>query len=512
MSNSRPQDFQFAPETPAPARHEPWKLMIVDDEEDIHAVTKLALDNFTLDGRPILFIDAYSGREAVDAMERNPDTALVLMDVVMESEHAGLEAIDAIRHKLGNDMVRIIVRTAHPGQAPEHEVVTRYDINDYKEKTDLTAKKLFTSVYTSLMIYEDLRAAARSRVALDQIAEASSTVLRHKVPEQVARGALQLLAGVLGVVEAGETPSFGAILVRNATDPEAPVLCGVGRFAGLTGEPALGAAKALTHIGKVPDDRAWTLGPRAFAARIRGHGTPLGLYLEADHRIAPIEGHVLDVLCRAIETALHVAELNREVYRTQYELIVMLSEAIEQRSKETGHHVRRVGEYSRLLAQLSGLPDDECDTLLVAAALHDAGKIAIPDAILTKPGGLTPAERKVMEAHAEIGAQLFAGKELPVLKAAMIIAGQHHERWDGMGYPNRLAGEQIHLYGRIVALADVFDALGSHRCYKQAWPTKEVLKTVEDERGRHFDPKLVDLLTDHLDRFLAIRDRFADPN
>jgi response regulator RpfG family c-di-GMP phosphodiesterase len=135
----------------------------------------------------------------------------------------------------------------------------------------------------------------------------------------------------------------------------------------------------------------------------------------------------------------------------------------------------------------------------------------VPDAILGKPGPLTPEERAVMQTHAEAGGDMFAGHDLPVLQAAMIIASQHHERWDGFGYPRKLKGDAIHLYGRIVALADVFDALSSHRCYKKAWPIEEVLATIRTERGRHFDPQLVDLFFQDLDTYLDIRKRFEDP-
>jgi response regulator RpfG family c-di-GMP phosphodiesterase len=506
------KDLVFAPEAPrrGAATRDPWKLMIVDDEHDVHAVTKLALDNFVLDGRSIRFLDAYTGREAVEIMAQHPDTALVLMDIVMESERAGLDAIEAIRKQLGNRIVRIVVRTGHPGQAPERDVVTRYDINDYKEKTELTAKKLFTTVYTGFSLYDDLASTKRSREALDRIATASATVLRRKIPERLARGALQLLAGVLGVNRAAK--KFGAVLVADVNDPKAPIIAGLGKHAALTGV-AIGAPEAAAVREPMQAvARMWDTGPHAFAARIKSAGGhALGLYLETERALPPIDAHVLDVFCRSVDNALHVARLNQDLQKTQYELIMMLSEAIELRSQETGNHVRRVGEYSRMLARYYGLPADEADNLLIAAALHDAGKIAIPDAILMKAGSLTREERGVMEKHAQIGSEMFAGKELAVLREAAIIAGQHHERWDGLGYPRKLKGEEIHVYGRIVALADVFDALGSHRCYKRAWPVAEVVKALQDERGRHFEPRLVDLLLKHLDAFLAIRDRFKDP-
>ena len=509
-------DLVFAQESPntGSSANEPWKLLIADDEEEIHQVTKLALANFMLDGRTIQFIDVYTGREAIGALVENPDIALVLMDVVMETEHAGLDAVDAIRNKIGNKMVRIVLRTGQPGQAPEREVVMRFDINDYKDKTELTAKKLFTLVYTGLSLYRDIQSTKKTREGLERIADASSTILRRRLPERLARGALQLLASILGINQAAKPQRFGALMILNLEAPRPEILAGAGHFEDLTGKPlnTAGSTKAAERLRSIRESEVWTHGPRFIAARLAGpRNSLLGIYLEADQTIAPLDGHVLDVYCRNIALALQAATLNHELNKTQSDLIVMLGEAIEKRSKETGNHVRRVGEFSCLLAKLYGLQEDEADTLLIAAALHDAGKIAIPDAILNKPGRLSPEERVVMETHAEIGGQMFAGKEIPVLKSAMIIADQHHERWDGLGYPNKLKGEAIHIYGRITALADVFDALGSHRCYKKAWPLEDVLQALRDERGRHFEPALVDLFLNNLDQFLIIRDRLQDP-
>lgn len=492
-----------------------WKLLIADDEEEIHRVTKLALSGVTIAGRPLAFVDAYTGAEAVEIMRRMPDIALILMDVVMENDHAGLDAVSAIRKRLGNHAVRIVLRTGQPGQAPEREVITRYDINDYKEKTELTAKKLFTLVYTGLSLYGDLQALRRSRESLERLLGATATVLRRRYPERLAQGILHVTASLLGCVTTDEVGHTGGFAVDFAPLDErrAPtVFAATGPFTALsTASPPQIPELAMSRLRQVPEPARWVCTPKFFAAEfeeLQGHR--LMFYLETDQAFDVPDSAILDLFHRNISISLHSAHLHDEVERTQRELIWMLSEAIEQRSRETGNHVRRVGEYSRLLGRLHGLDEQEASLLMLAAPLHDAGKIAIPDAILNKPGRLTPEERVVMETHAGVGERIFAAQSLPVLKAAAIIAGQHHEKWDGSGYPNRLAGEAIHIYGRIVALADVFDALGSERCYKHAWPLPEVLALLEKERGRHFDPTLIDLLFAHLPKFLEIRDRLAD--
>ncbi len=208
--------------------------------------------------------------------------------------------------------------------------------------------------------------------------------------------------------------------------------------------------------------------------------------------------------------ALESAMLLREIEQTQSDLVFILGEAGESRSKETGNHVKRVAGYCRILARGLKLPDEEVELIEMASPLHDLGKIAIPDSILKKPGKLTSEEFDIMKTHAQIGYDILLGSDRPLLHTARLIAGQHHEKWNGRGYPKGLSGEDIHLYGRIGAIADVFDALVSDRCYKKAWPLDKVLKLFEEERGEHFDPTLVDLLFDNLDKFVAIKERFVD--
>ena len=202
--------------------------------------------------------------------------------------------------------------------------------------------------------------------------------------------------------------------------------------------------------------------------------------------------------------------MDLEIITTQREIVYKLGEVSESRSKETGNHVRRVAAYSRLLALGAGLSQKEADLVQMASPMHDIGKIAIPDAILNKPGRLTPEEFEIMKTHAQLGHDMLDHSERPILKAAAIIAGEHHEKWDGSGYPHGTAGEDIHVYGRITAVADVFDALGSERVYKKAWPLEKIVDLFREERGRHFDPALVDILLGQLDEFLEIRTEFQD--
>jgi len=208
--------------------------------------------------------------------------------------------------------------------------------------------------------------------------------------------------------------------------------------------------------------------------------------------------------------AIEAAKLNEEIEETQRDVIFALAEAGETRSKETGNHVQRVSEYCRSLALLACLPKKEAELLKLAAPMHDIGKIAIPDAILLKPGRLDPEEFAVMKTHAESGYTILKGSARPILKAAATVAREHHERYDGTGYPRGLKGNDIHIFGRICAIADVFDALGSDRVYKKAWPIEKIVEEFTAQRGAQFDPALIDTFLAHLDQFTAIRERLKD--
>jgi len=212
-----------------------------------------------------------------------------------------------------------------------------------------------------------------------------------------------------------------------------------------------------------------------------------------------------------ISKNIHEIEyLNKEIENTQKEVIFTMGAIGESRSKETGNHVKRVAEYSRILALLYGLEKEEAELLKEASPMHDIGKVGIPDAVLKKPSVLNDHEWLIMKSHAQLGYEMLKHSNRTILKAAAIVAREHHEKWDGSGYPRGLKGEDIHIYGRITAVADVFDALGSDRCYKQAWPLAEIKEFFIDQRAKHFDPKLVDLFMDNLDEFLEVRDKYKD--
>jgi response regulator RpfG family c-di-GMP phosphodiesterase len=216
------------------------------------------------------------------------------------------------------------------------------------------------------------------------------------------------------------------------------------------------------------------------------------------------------LLLAYLNDVTQVVELNDAIEETQREVIYAMGEIGETRSKETGNHVKRVALYSKKLALLYGLSQQDADLLHMASPMHDIGKVGIPDAILNAPRKLTFDEFEIMKTHASLGYNMLKSSNKPILKAASIVANEHHEKFDGSGYPNGSSGEDIHIFGRITAVADVFDALGSDRVYKKAWKLEDILSLFEKESGKHFDPKIVNLFKENLDEFLEIRNKFKD--
>lgn len=205
-----------------------------------------------------------------------------------------------------------------------------------------------------------------------------------------------------------------------------------------------------------------------------------------------------------------IVELNLELKNTQEEILTRMGMIAETRSEETGYHVRRVAEYCKIIATHLGIDKDDIDLLYSASALHDIGKVGIPDDILHKAGKLTDVEFEIMKSHTTVGYHMLNGSKNKIVKTASQIAYEHHEKWDGSGYPKGIKEEEIHIYSRITALADVFDALGEDRSYKKGWPLPDIINFINDQKGKHFDPEIVDIFNEHMQEFLYIRKKFRN--
>ncbi|WP_434940459.1 DUF3369 domain-containing protein [Shewanella sp. HL-SH8] len=489
----------------------PWKVVIIDDEPGIHDVTKFALSQFNLDGRGLAFYSCFSGEEGFNLFRDEHDIALAFVDVVMENDHAGLDLIQRIRGELNNHSTRIILRTGQPGSAPEERVIRDFDINDYKAKTELTAAKLKSCVYTSLRSYRDIKTIEQSQRGMEKVISASSSVLRsstlHHFGSAVLEQTLQLLSLDSSALY---LTSYHQDLYQ---DTQMNLLAATG---GLVSYSEIDSVESLPGDVKEYIIEAIALKTSVVHDNIYvgfyefGNDVTSILYLEHNAALSPLQVRILELFAANVSLTFENLAGKENVQQTQKELILIIGDAIEQRSKETGAHVRRVALMSEILAEHLKLSNDFIETIRYAAPLHDVGKIGIPESILHKPGKLTDEEWQIMKTHAEKGYDLLAASNRIIAKMGARIAYTHHERWDGQGYPRGLVGEQTPIEGRIMAIVDVIDALLSKRSYKDAWPVEKVIGYLNEQSGKQFDPKMCDASLELMDRFIAIQRDMPD--
>jgi response regulator RpfG family c-di-GMP phosphodiesterase len=484
-----------------------WRVLIVDDDVDVHAVTRLALRNVTFKGRELELFSAHSGQEGFEMLRDISDIALVLLDVVMETDDAGLLLAKRIRGELANEIVRVVLRTGQPGQAPEQRVIIEYDINDYKAKTELTTQKLFTTVIASLRAYETLLMLERSRAGLGKILEGATNLYKIHSLREFASGVLNQVSAVLDVGADG-------VLCVLHNDPDNVTLA----------SKVVAATGCYAHLADnelLPHDHQLTQAiERAFREKCNQYQHPIDVlfvHTQQGHEFAisvtppwpltQVQRDLMEVFCHRIAAAFDNLYLFGQLHKAQEATVVALADLAEFRDEGTGGHVRRVQTLTEAIAkklQQRGIYQDEMspqllDMVGVASILHDVGKVSTPDHILLKPGVHTSEERGVMQTHARVGQAILERAAKMVDGASYLtfgaqIAGGHHEHFDGGGYPRKLVGFDIPLAARIVAVVDVFDALLHRRPYKAPWPFEEVIAYIRERRGTQFDPEIVDIL------------------
>ena len=517
VAHSVSDQFLFMQETTkletnqaAPGR--PWVILVVDDEQAVHDVTQLVLKSFEFDGRPLKILTAMSGIEARAIISHRNDISLILLDVVMETDNSGLELVKFIRDELHNRYTRIILRTGQPSQAPEEEVIRMYDINDYKEKADLTRTKLRTALFTALRSYRDICTIADSVKGLTRVIKAINTVAEADSLRVFASAVLAQITQLLNIDDAAIYVAGISPYAEKTDQGKQIILAATGKF----------TDSALLSDERIPDDAkaAISLALRekksthnevcyvGFHETTHGFGSVL--YLYHNRTLTELETHLFEIYSASVAITYETLISKEEIEESERELSYIVGEAVECRSKETSSHVRRVGLISGFLARAYGIDEKDCETIELSAPLHDVGKVGIPDHILNKPGRLNIEEWKEMQTHAQIGADLLNKSTRHILRMGAIIAAQHHENWDGNGYPRGLAGEDIHITGRITALADVSDALLSARCYKPAWKESDAIALIQKQSGKKFQPELVDLFMENIDEIRLIRAQHPD--
>lgn len=496
---------------------DPWRVLVVDDEPEVHKITKLVLQNIHFENQSIELLHAYSAKEAKTLLQ-NQDShnpiGLAFIDVVMETDTAGLDLVKFIREELNNHITRIVLRTGQPGQAPEESVIKDYDINDYKSKTELTASKLKTVLYASLRSFRDIISIEQHRLGLQKVLEA---VANTSAETSLRSLTSQILSQIASVLDLEEDAMYCSVLTQPQTETDQKqhfkVLSKAGRlFADLKEDEICDMQPDIEtlFLQAYQQKKSVQDGIHYVAYIEPASGEENLLYVRKDPPLNELNIHLLNIFIDNFAKAYTALALKDEVEQSQRELVYILGEAVELRSKETGSHVKRVGEISYILAKAYGLDQAECELIKLASPLHDVGKVSIPDAVLNKPGKLESEERQIMETHAEAGYKMLKNSNTHTLQAASLISLEHHEHWDGNGYPAGKSGENINIMARIAGLADVFDALGSKRCYKDPWPTEEIMALINSLKGKQFEPKLVDLLSENLDEISKLREKFPD--
>lgn len=457
----------------------PTILVVDDTPKNIQLVANI-LNKLGL--YEIIF--AFNGRDALKRVHEN-EVSLILLDIMMP-EIDGFEVASALKLDEKYKNIPIIFITAFT------------DSESIKKGFEIGGEDYITKPFSS----PELIARVNTHIELHK----ARAMLQRQLNENIS-----LLEQYKNAVDESDivskTDTKGVITYVNkkfieiSGYTEAELIGKPHNIVRHPETPSEGFAKMWKHIQQ---KKIW----KSEIKNLKKDGT----YWVAESTIVPIldtNGEIVEYMSvRHDITAIH--DLYIEIENTQKEVIQTLGAIGETRSKETGNHVKRVAGYSYLLAKLYGLDELECEMLRDASPMHDIGKIGIPDDILNKPGKLTADEFEIIKTHARLGYDMLCRSERKIFKTASTISHEHHEKYDGSGYPRGLKGEDIHIYGRITAIADVFDALGSDRCYKKGWELDDILKFLQDESGKHFDPKLINMFLSNIEQFLDIRRIFKE--
>ena len=477
------------PPTPQPTgpRHV-WKLLVVDDDADVRELTRMNLKGFRFADRDLEIIEAASAHEARSIVANHRDIAVALIDVVMETDDAGLRLVEFIRKEVGNNMVRLIIRTGQPGMAPERHVIEHYDIDDYKDKTELTAIRLFTTVRSALKAYRDLRTIDLDRVGLQYVLQSAPDIYRisNRSLNNFFQGVLTQIIGLCHLSESSFISTIdGAIATFDERDVKVQAISDELAHQPRFEEIRSHCAEAVL-TGATPDG----LRKEAYVVPLMVQQKPVGfIYIEPTADLNESDRGLITMVAQQCSSALENLRLHINLTESYDHMIDMLAKIAEFKDSTTGSHIRRIDHYTRLVAIELGISEEEAAFYGKASRLHDVGKVGIDDAILRKPGRLIPDEMDAMRLHTHLGARILEHDKF--LAVAYDIALHHHEWWAGKGYPEGRPSREFHLATRIVSVVDVFDALVSRRPYKDPWEPQDAADEIERGSGTQFDPAVV---------------------
>ena len=489
--------------------HKPYKIVIADDDEEVHHVTKLIFRGFLFEGHPLEIIDTYSAAQTVEIFQTTSDIAVLFLDVVMEKHFSGLDVVKTVRENLSNSSVRIVLRTGQPGEAPEEEVIRDYDINDYRIKTELTANRLKTTLYSALRSFRDIQSLEKHKAGLEKIIKTTSTLFENNSLKDFLTSMLEELSNFQHdnpemLYVRGESNEINHGFVTVGERKKNLIVAATGKYENYIGMD-IEAIPELAHLTHwIKDNNGEKIIHRlkeGFIIESRGK-SQLNNFIFIDGNWESFDFELIQLFLSNFSVALDNFILSNLLNSTQRDVLYALGETVECHFEETGNHVKRISEMMYHFALHKGLPLSECEMVKIASSMHDLGKIAIPDAILKKPGNLSKEEFDIIKTHSVHGYSILSKSKVPLLSLAAEIALHHHERYDGTGYPSQLAGKNISLNARMMAIVDVFDAMTHRRVYKDAIDIDHALLYLNDNKGKHFDPELVDLFIENLDSIL----------
>lgn len=473
-----------------------WNVLIVDDEIDIRTLTRISLRDFSFSNQTLNFIEASSAAEAMELLKIHDDIALALIDVVMETDDAGLKLVEYIRNELKNSMIRIVIRTGQPGLAPERYVIDHYDIDDYKDKTELTAARLYTTVRSALKAFRDLQAIDVNRRGLERVLQATPAIyqLGYAPLSDFFNGMLTQIIGLCRLSNLSHIGSMeGAIMIIDDNEPQ--VRAATGQFIKNSRFEEI-HQQCVSAI--LSGELASTLRYNTTVLPLIVSGKPVGyIYIEPIESLSDVNRNLIEIFAQQCSQALENHELHCNIIASFESAIDMLAEIAEYKDKATGGHVNRLDCYTHAIAVEMGVSEEDAKSYGKASRLHDVGKVGTPDYILAKPSKLTFDEFEIIKKHTTLGANILSHDA--AFELARQIAGGHHEFWNGNGYPLGIESKELPLAVRIVSVADVFDALISWRPYKQPWAIQKAREVIQDGAGTQFDPTVVNAFLKLLD-------------
>lgn len=439
------------------------KILIVDDSKTVHSELTAILSDIYLNGK-VLDIEHAYGFEDFRKIFVPEKYALVITDLVMERDDSGIQVINHIRHTCNDKRTRIILMTANPEKIPSDLLTKDYDVNAYLEKNHLSPFSMKLTVLSMLKTYEDIVSLERAIVTLENVTANATEMSLEELLINTFFQARTFLS-----LKRPDIKLNGEIFVNNER----------------IFPPKFIKSEPLEHRYD-------------FLTKVHENRILFNVYSSKELNTLEIS-YVRSLL----------KNLQRSVISTRYpdveeEFVIMLSKVVEAKSEETGDHVNRVAELSGYLAEALGFNSSDANLIKKASALHDIGKVGVPDYILNKPEKLNDKEFAVIKEHSMIGFEILRDSTLNVFEIGAVVALEHHERWDGTGYPYGLQGEEIAIEARIVQVADVFEALTHDRCYRPAWPVEKAVEYMNDMKGRQFDPKVVEAFNKHLKDMIAI--------